>query len=205
MENIDIYVQDIRNILAGDNTPEQNKKQSQYIDLGETVECSPEQLQQFRTALPCANPVHNVFSKIILSLNNYELTNAKYGINELFQHYLLHTGDNELGKNSLLILEHIYLIVLYFGREGYPYERYFFDYLMRCYHPVCSCLLSAQKQAEIELFTNHIVFVGKIAASRQVDTCGIHHLLRNIETFASAHQLKDLASKAKESRHNLEI
>ncbi|HHX95150.1 MAG TPA: hypothetical protein GX691_04950 [Clostridia bacterium] len=198
------FVQNLRAIL--NNTEEKSTENcSNYLDLGENNQCSLEQLELSQQSLPKDNPIHLAFSQIFQSLRNNHFDRVKLGLNEIIQYYLLNSGENHLGRFSKEILEHIYLIVLYFTHEAFPFDRYFFNYLTKCYQSACSFLLSGHKNAEIQLFTDHIVAVGKIVSQKQMDTCGIHLLLRNIETFAMENHLMDLADKARNSRHTLEI
>ena len=198
------FIIEIRELLNENRSTPQNKEE-EYLDLGGISECSPDQLQRARTVLPGESPVYMVFTRIIHALGKNEVAHAKLGINELLQYYLLQTEDSPSGQESHIFLDYLFLIVQFFTQDAFPYDRYFFDYLMRCYHPICNFLLLGHKTEEIERFMEHIISVGKIAAQRQMDTCSIHHLLRNIETFAAQEQLKELASKAKDSRHTLEI
>lgn len=203
-EKLGDFIQNLRRIFQDYERLEQ--KETRYLDLGTLSECDQEQLLQSRDSLPVENPLSCAFSEIINALQKGQLALAKMGINELLQLFLSQTKhDSSNGLTREMFLEQLSLIVLYITQEGFPYEHYFFEYLLRCYQPVCSFLLSQQREKEIDSFMEHLTTVGKIAAQRQLDTCSIHHLLRNIETFAWEKQLKDLAAKARDNRHTLEI
>ena len=201
-DNVCDFIRNFRKLFEDHQSS--GEKENLYLDLGTVSECTEEQLHRSRTAFPSENPLYAAFHKIINALQNNRLAQARFGINELL-HLYLSLPQQEGDVKGKLYLEHLYLMVLYITQEGFPYENYFFEYILRCYQPVCSFLLSRKQEKEIDTFMDHIVAVGKIAAQRQLDTCSIHHLLRNIETFASERQLKDLAAKAKDNRHTLEI
>lgn len=201
---IEDFIKDLRTLFE-DTDKKPKEGPFDYLDLGEISDCSPEQLLNAQWFLPVDSPAYNAFLKIVGALQTNEILHARLGINEFLRQYLRHTVSPIIGCSSHTFLEHLYLIVLFFTQDGFPYEQYFYDYLIKCYHPVCSFLLSRQKEEEIALFMEHIAAVGKIAAQKQKDTGSIHHLLRNIETYAGTKQLKDLAAKAKDSRYNLEI
>lgn len=195
------FVKEIRAYFEAKKEPE---VQGEYLDLGEISECTPEQLLDSGSLLPRENPVYIAFLKIVRALQEKAIIHAKLGINELLRQYLLGVRTSPGSCSSETFLEHLYLIVLFFTQENYPYQQYFYDYLIKCYHAVCAFLLAEPKEEEIEGFVKHIAGIGKIAAQKQMDTSSIQHLLRNIEVFAGKQKLKDIASKAKDSRHNLE-
>lgn len=198
------YISNLRRLF--ETTDHQQKGEApDYLDLGNISECSAEQLLNSGNALPPDNPVYLAFLNIIKALQKMEILHARLGINELLCQYLKHIYNPAPNCTSRTFFGHLYLIVLYFTQDKFPYQQYFYEYLIKCYHPVCSLLLSVEKEEEIEMFMEHIAAVGKIAAQKQMDTGSIHHLLRNIETYAGTKQLKDLAAKARDSRYNLEI
>jgi len=200
---IDEFIRNLRGLF--EPTHSQKESNLDYLDLGEINECDAETLLNARTVFPAENPVYFAFLKIISSMKKSEILHARLAINEFLLQYLIHTDNCGQDYSSRTFLEHLYFVVLYFTQDRFPYQHYFYEYLIKCYHPVCSFLLSGQKEEEIEVFMEHIAAVGKIAAQKQMDTSSIQHLLRNIETYADSKQLKDLAAKAKDSRYNLEI
>lgn len=181
--------------------------ENEYLDLGLVNECSRELIQESFSAFPNENPLSDAFFEIVTAMKNHQVALAKLGINELLLSYLLReTKENAPGSPSgETHLDYLLLIVLFITQESFPYEHCFFSYLLKCYQPVCSFLLSECNEKQIEAFMEHITSIGKIAAKKQLDTCSIHHLLRNIENHALGKNLKALASKAKDSRHTLEI
>jgi hypothetical protein len=200
---IDDFVKTFRALFQNRNQGA-NYNDSKYLDLGQISECTPELLEETADLVPQVNPVYLAFLQIAESLGKNEIVHAKLGINELLRFYLLHTKNSDPDYPGEVFLKYLYLIVLLFTRENYPYEQYFYDYLLRCYHPVCNFLLAGGSEKEIRAFMQHIVGVGKIAAQKQMDTGSIHQLLRNIETFAQANRLSALASQAKDCRYTLE-
>lgn len=198
------FIKELRSFFEDHQGKPTEENKQDYLDLGEISECTLEQLQELKTALPGGNPVYLAFSEIIKAMARNEVFHARLGINEIFKYYLLQTENTSSGEDSQVFLDYLYLTALFFTQDKFPFERYFYEYFIKCYHPVCSFLLSRQRTDEIERFMEHIAAVGKIAAQKQMDTSSIHHLLRNIENFAQGKELKDLHSKAKDSRYTLE-
>lgn len=180
---------------------------NEYLDLGLANECSREQIQASFSTVPNENPLSDAFFEIVTAMKNHQVALARVGINELLLSYLLRESQEDApgGPAGETHLDYLLLLVLFITQEGFPYEHYFFSYLLKCYQPVCSFLLSECNEKQIETFMEHITSTGKIAAKKHLDTCSIHHLLRNIENHALGKDLKALASKAKDSRQTLEI
>jgi len=193
------FIKKLQEILA---IPVDKVQEQTYLNLKEIEGLSSEDLFREKD-LPPNDPIELAFEMLLGEVQLEHLDKVMLGLNEFLKSYLRNLNDQNQED-----LTHRYCkrLVYLFRRSlnTFCYSEEVWDFLSCCFKTVSIYLLQQGLYGACELFWNYASQMGKLAAKHNLHTDSLQRSLRIFEVFAEENGCLDLASHAKNLRHNLE-
>lgn len=182
--------------------PVHETHKSTYLNLNEVEGLQYEDLVRDHD-LPPNDPTELAFELILTEVQKEHLDKVISGLNEFLKSYLRNLNrDNQAQLTNQYCKRVVYL----FRRSlnTFCYSEEVWDFLSHSFKPICIYLLQQGLYVACEMFWGFASQMGKLAAKHNLHMDSLQRSLRIFEVFAEENGCQDLASHARNLRHNLE-